>query len=139
MSAKFHIISRLAILVLAIAFSLLIIRRDGVRNASPCALTPGCVTENTRLSGTITTTSYGFPVAYRTSQAFRPTQGADYKEISITQKAVNIPVILIDVLFWFALLELLWRTRLDIRSWYERRFIHSSSAEAHTGKSDTTA
>jgi hypothetical protein len=138
MSTKFHIISRLVILVLAIACSLLIIRRDGVQNASPCALTPGCVTENTRLSGTIISTNYGFPVAYRTSQTFRPTQGANYKEMSITQKAVNIPVILIDILFWFALLELLWRTRLDIRSWYERRFMHINTGKAYTDKSDTT-
>lgn len=133
MTTKFHIVSRLILLVLAIALSILIVRRDGIQNASPCSLTPGCVTENTRLSGTLTTTTYGFPVVYRTSQSFRPTQGADYKEITIAQKSANIPIIFVNILFWFALLELLWRTRLDIRRWYQRRFIEDSRDKtAHT-------
>jgi len=126
---KRQLIIRSVILLCAMLLSLLIIRRDSLQNVSPCAITPGCVTANSRVSGTLITTSYGFPVAYRTTQSFRPTQGADYKEMSITQRAINIPVVIINIIFWFCLLDTLWRTRLAIRAWYRRRFMEEKASD----------
>ncbi len=130
---KRQLIIRGVMLVTAVVLGVLIIRRDSLHDVTPCSVTPGCVTANSRISGTFTTTQYGFPAAYRTTQAFRPTQGADYKEMTITQRTINIPIIVINVIFWFCLLDTLWRTRMAIRMWYKRRFMESAASEKPAG------
>ena len=115
---KRAIIDRLALVTIALALSLIVFTRDGMRNVSPCDMTPGCVTANQSIIGTFITTRQGFPVAYKVTQTFQPTKGASYKQASLTQQGVDAAAIALDVLFWFALLELLRRIRSTILDKY---------------------
>jgi|GEM_PF-2953193 len=119
---KQKIIARLALVTVALALSLLVIRRDGLANVAPCEMTPGCVSSNTVVRGTFTTVHYGFPVAYRETKIFRPTKNADYQEMRLTQQGVSVSTIILDVIFWYALLELLWRVRTTIMHTVRRRY-----------------
>jgi hypothetical protein len=115
---KRMIINRLALITVALVFSLVLFTREGTRNASPCEMTPGCVSTNNAARGTVINTRQGFPVAYKVTQTFRPTKGADYKEAKLTQEGISITAIALNVLFWFALLDLLLRIRSAILNKY---------------------
>jgi hypothetical protein len=108
------IINRLALVTVALIFSLALFTREGIRNASPCQMTPGCISADKDVRGTVINTRQGFPVAYKVTQTFRPTKNANYKETKITQEGISITAIALNVLFWFALLDLLLRIRTAI-------------------------
>ena len=114
---KRAVIGRLALVTVAIALSLAVFTRDGVRNVSPCDMVPGCVSApDSHVAGTFITMRNGFPVAYRETQIFQPTKGATYKEARLSQEGVKISAIILDVIFWYALLELLFRIRATVRT-----------------------
>lgn len=126
---KRTIISRLILGIIAVILSLALFTRDGVRNVSPCDLTPGCVSTNNDIRGTYITTDQGYPAPYKHTETFRPTQGANYKQASLMQQNVNIAAILLNVVFWFLILEMPFRIRAAIRAKY-RPTLQANTADA---------
>lgn len=97
---------------ISLLLSLAIIRWHSVHNVSFCINSAGCRQEEPK--GTITTRTYGFPLAYKQTTSFRPVNNdpklnnyAGYSETSIENQGFSILSVLINTLFWFGLLHLL--------------------------------
>ena len=114
--AKRYLILGLISLVLSLA----IVRWHTTNNVSFCYQTPGCQNNDPR--GAITEKTYGFPLAYKKTTSFRPTNDdpkkadyAGYTQTSIENQSFSIPSVLVSTLFWFGLLHLLasllWRRK----------------------------
>jgi hypothetical protein len=99
---------------ISLALSLGIIRWHSVANISFCQFTAGCRYQDPK--GTITTKIYGYPLAYKQTTSFRPLHNDEkkpdyegYTETSIETLSFSVPSVLINSLFWFALLHLVGR------------------------------
>jgi hypothetical protein len=98
-------------LIIAIILGAFITRTETRYNTMPCALTAGCGYSNQEL-GNLSTRKQGFPLAYKELVTFQPTQNNRYAETSMQLEQDSGPTIIVNTIFWFALLEL-------IRSYYK--------------------
>ena len=102
----------LAIAALSLLLGLVIIRWHSVKNVSFCIQVAGC--QNQEPKGTVTTRTYGFPLAYKEVSSFRPNNNdenaanyAGYAETSNENLSFSVPSVLMNTVFWFGVLNLL--------------------------------
>lgn len=97
-------------LVLAVLLSTCISRTSWLSPVSPCIHAPGCI-DSSGLVGKASTQYRGFPVAYRETTSFMPTNHHRYaivsEEAATTNVMGTITTVLINVVFWYALLEVI--------------------------------
>lgn len=111
------------LLLIAIILSLGIIRWHGVNNVSFCVYTAGCRFNETidgrKIIGDVKVTDFGYPLVYRHVGHFRQPNDPSIKklpngeatsgfmETDLAQPSFSLPSVLINVIFWYALLHLL--------------------------------
>jgi hypothetical protein len=100
-------------LVIAILASIFVNTWGSISNVSACVQAPGCLQQQDQPIGKLTTKHYGFPAPYKTTVTFEPNNSnekasnyAGYASASTTTQPVNYVLIIIDIVFWFALLYL---------------------------------
>ncbi len=100
-------IQRTHVLILAAALilSLGIVRHSTRSGVPPCIGTPGCDLSGPVL-GMSNNVKEGYPLTYRERVVFEPTQRADYSSASTELEGFNKTNVLINTLFWYALLTL---------------------------------
>ncbi len=103
----------LIILVIAIIPSVLAIRMHSVDNVPFCIDAAGCGS-NLEPKGKVTDRQYGYPLSYKRSSTFIPKNNkqnapnyAGYAEATTDQQSISIVNMVINVIFWFALLRTL--------------------------------
>ncbi len=105
--------TNLIILLIAIVPSLAVVRWNTISNVPFCIHSAGC-SFNIMPKGTITERQYGFPVTYRATSIFRPENNnqndpnyAGYAEAQAERQALILAYVLVNIMFWFALLHLI--------------------------------
>jgi hypothetical protein len=103
------------VLGLALLLSLAVIRSHSISNVPFCHYAAGC-RPDAQPRGKIATRTYGYPLAYRQVQIFNPANSneksrdyAGYAETRVESQAFSLPSVIVNVIFWFALLHLLSR------------------------------
>lgn len=101
--------------VISILLSTLIITSNSLSNVTACVKSPGCINLDKQPRGKLTIRYYGFPSTYKQTATFYPQNGderranyAGYAETRSITKAMSIPNIVINIVFWFALLHTLY-------------------------------
>ncbi len=115
---RFFTQKNIVILVLAIVFSFMITTWNTERNVSPCFGTPLCdVLTTDTLSGDMMHIGRGFPRPYHEVVRFHPTtMGASYETSSSFEiQGFNKISFAIDIVFWYALLDLGHRVFQNIK------------------------
>lgn len=107
------------ILGLSLVLSLGIVRWHGAANVPFCIYTAGCRGDETiggkKIIGDVKVTDYGYPLAYRHVEQFKyanppnPNQDNEtgYTHTQLASPSFSVPSIIINVVFWFALLHFL--------------------------------
>jgi hypothetical protein len=103
----------LLLLVVAIILSLVVIRSNSRSDVPWCIDSPACTFEEKPV-GKATVRQYGYPLTYRQVQSFEPVNNnadspdyAGYAEVTTETQRMSTTNIVINVVFWFALLKLL--------------------------------
>jgi hypothetical protein len=103
------------IVLVSLALSLLIIRWHSIDNVPFCHYSAGCTPAATP-RGKITVTTYGYPLSYRQVQGFSPSNSSEsspnytgYAYTRVENLGFSLPSLVMDAVFWFALLSLLSR------------------------------
>ncbi|HUP26613.1 MAG TPA: hypothetical protein VM124_03155 [Candidatus Limnocylindrales bacterium] len=103
------------LIILAIAFmpSILAFRIHSVDNVPFCIHAAGC-SFNLEPKGKVTERHYGYPLSYKATSTFTLKNNnqsmpnyAGYAEATAEQQALSIVNIVLNVIFWFALLKAL--------------------------------
>lgn len=101
------------LLGLAAVLSLAIIRTHSQDNVPFCINAAGCTFDN-QPKGQVIVRSFGFPVTYRETSVFKPNNGdqnkpnyAGFSSAQSERRGISKAYILVNIVFWFALLKLL--------------------------------
>lgn len=108
---KNRLFPHLIMLVIAVLAGTLFVTWNSLSNVSACVQAPGCTNRDLQPLGTMTTRNYGFPAVYKQTVTFKPANNdqrtrnyAGYASASAVTKAMSWPIVLVNVIFWFALL-----------------------------------
>jgi hypothetical protein len=104
----------LLLLVIAVLLSIGIVRTTERHPVSPCAMEPGCIV--TSQIGTSHTATRGFPLTLHQTNMFKPEKPIHYAETKVETEGFSVPFLIMDVVFWFALLDLAWRIITFLKS-----------------------
>jgi hypothetical protein len=103
-------------LAVAVVLSLSVSTWGTLENVTACVQAPGCKQIEQQPLGKLTTHHYGFPAPYKSTVTFVPTKNdpskphyAGYTSAKSVTQPFNIVMVLIDVVFWTALLYSLLR------------------------------
>lgn len=108
---KKKILPYLVIIVISVIAGILINTKQSLNNVSACVRAPGCVEQDKQPIGKLTTNNYGFPATYKQVITFEPANSnekasnyAGYASASAETKSTSVLHIVINVLFWAAVL-----------------------------------
>lgn len=117
---KTHPAKKVAVLlIVSILLSVGIVRWQENKNVPFCINTAGCrgaeTIDGKKIIGDVKVTNFGFPLEYRHVERFRTqnppnprdTDQSGYSETELASPSFSLPSIIINVIFWFALLHLL--------------------------------
>lgn len=93
-------------LIVAIILSLGIVRWDSRGNVPPCSKSPVCAYDASTV-GTLNNRKQGYPLVYREFSTFRPNDTSRFAVATSEQEGFSWPSVAINVIFWYALIELL--------------------------------
>lgn len=101
------------LLAVSLVLSLGIVRWNTIDNVPFCHYSAGCQPD-VEPQGKITVRNYGYPLEYRQVQIFEPANDnenspdyAGYAETRVENLQFSLPSLLMNIVFWFALLHLL--------------------------------
>ena len=100
-------------IVVAIALSVGIVRSTSQTGMPPCWRAPAC--EYGSEKGELVTIKQGYPLTYREKQIYKPEKPIHYATAGAEQEGMSIPHILINIIFWYALLELIYGIMRDAK------------------------
>ncbi len=101
----------LIIAIIAIVLSLGAFRAHSYKSVAPCFNTPACQSPYT---GTLKIRSYGFPIVYRQTATYKPDASNTFANSSVEQQGFSWVYVVANAIFWFALLEGVYRLWLKV-------------------------
>jgi len=99
------------IAAIAVVLSLGAFRAHSYKSVAPCFNTPAC---QSPYIGTLKIRSYGFPTVYRQTATYKPDASNAFANSSVEQQGFSWVYVIANAIFWFALLEGVYRLWLKV-------------------------